>query len=173
VKSKTARLVPERTKDLSQTYNLDQQIGFRLRLAMQRHTELFFKNMVFNLTQPQFAALARLYRAGPCSQNHLGRSIALDSASIVGVVSRLKSRKLISASKDKEDRRRIVIDLTAGGRAIIAEAIKKGSLANELTLAPLTSAERKTLIDLLGKIAPSEEISEPDFRPTLAIDRGD
>jgi DNA-binding MarR family transcriptional regulator len=93
-------------------------------------------------------------------QNHLGRSIALDSASIVGVVSRLKARKLISVSKDKEDRRRIVIDLTASGRIIIAKAIQKGSLANELTLAPLTNEQRKTLIGLLSQIAPSEDISK-------------
>lgn len=159
MKTKAAKLTPEKS-DASGAYNLDQQIGFRLRLAMQRHTDLFFKNMVFGLTQPQFAALARLYTTGACSQNHLGRSIGLDSASIVGVVSRLKARKLISVSKDKEDRRRIVIDLTASGRAIIVKAIQKGSLANELTLAPLTNEQRKTLISLLGQIAPSEDISK-------------
>jgi DNA-binding MarR family transcriptional regulator len=159
MKTKATKLAHEKS-GLPGAYNLDQQIGFRLRLAMQRHTDIFFKNMVFGLTQPQFAALARLYTAGACSQNHLGRSIALDSASIVGVVSRLKARKLISVSKDKEDRRRIVIDLTASGSIIIAKAIQKGSLANELTLAPLTNEQRKTLIGLLSQIAPSEDISK-------------
>jgi MarR family transcriptional regulator, lower aerobic nicotinate degradation pathway regulator len=149
MKTKATKLTHEKS-DLPGAYHLDQQIGFRLRLAMQRHTDIFFKNMVFGLTQPQFAALARLYTTGACSQNHLGRSIGLDSASIVGVVSRLKARKLISVSKDKEDRRRI----------IIAKAIQKGALANELTLAPLTNEQRKTLIALLGQIAPSDDISK-------------
>jgi hypothetical protein len=45
-------------------------------------------------------------------------------------------------------------------RAAIAKAIDKGSLANELTLAPLTNEQRTTLIDLLIKIAPSEDILE-------------
>ena len=159
MKTKATKLTHEKS-DLPGAYHLDQQIGFRLRLAMQRHTDIFFKNMVFGLTQPQFAALARLYTTGACSQNHLGRSIGLDSASIVGVVSRLKARKLISVSKDKEDRRRIVIGLTASGRIIIAKAIQKGALANELTLAPLTNEQRKTLIALLGQIAPSDDISK-------------
>jgi MarR family transcriptional regulator, lower aerobic nicotinate degradation pathway regulator len=158
MKSKAARLLPREKVDSPEAYDLDRQIGFRLRLAMQRHTDIFFKNMAFGLTQPQFAALARLYTTGACSQNHLGRSVALDSASIVGVVSRLKSRKLISTSKDKEDRRRIVIELTASGRATIVKAIEKGILANELTLAPLTNEQRKILINLLSKIAPSEDV---------------
>lgn len=138
-----------------ENYNLDLQIGFKLRLAMQRHTDIFFKNMRFDLTQPQFAALARLFATGPCSQNHLGRSIALDSASMVGVVSRLKSRNLVSVTKDKQDRRRIVIELTPNGRTVVKKAMQKGALANELTLAPLSAEERDTLIRLLSKIAPS------------------
>jgi len=157
MKAKLKRITPQDAADASNAYDLDQQIGFRLRLAMQRHTEIFFKNMDLGLTQPQFAALARLYTAGACSQNRLGRSIALDSASIVGVISRLRARKLVSVAKNTEDRRRIVIDLTATGRTLISKAMRMASLANELTLAPLTAEQRKTLIALLGRIAPTED----------------
>jgi hypothetical protein len=31
-------------------YKLDHQIGFRLRVAMQLHTDIFFRNMQFGLT---------------------------------------------------------------------------------------------------------------------------
>jgi DNA-binding MarR family transcriptional regulator len=139
------------------TYDLNKQIGFRLRLAMQKHTDIFFKNMDLGLTQPQFAALARLLTTGPCSQNQLGRSVALDTASIVGVIRRLKARKLISIVKSKEDRRRVIIDLTPAGRALTAKAIEIGMRANEITLAPLSQAQRKQLIALLGMLAPSED----------------
>jgi MarR family transcriptional regulator, lower aerobic nicotinate degradation pathway regulator len=138
-------------------YDLDDQIGFRLRLAMQRHTDIFFKNMVFGLTQPQFATLARLLSSGPCSQNDLGRTVALDSASMVGVISRLKARKLVSVSKDKQDRRRAVIDLTATGRSVVLKAIAKGIVANDLTLAALSPDERKALIEFLRKVAIGDE----------------
>jgi MarR family transcriptional regulator, lower aerobic nicotinate degradation pathway regulator len=132
------------------SYDLDNQIGFRLRLAMQKHTDIFFKNMDLGLTQAQFAAMARLQTAGPCSQNQLGRSVGLDTASMVGVIRRLKARKLISIAKDKEDRRRVIIDLTASGRVLIVKAIEMGTLANEKTLSPLTPAQRKQLISLLS-----------------------
>jgi MarR family transcriptional regulator, lower aerobic nicotinate degradation pathway regulator len=138
-------------------YRLDEQIGFRLRLAMQRHTDLFFKNMVLGLTQPQFAALARLYLSGPCSQNLLGRSISLDSASIVGVISRLRARRFVGISKAPGDKRRRVISLTPEGHAAVKAAIVRGVIANEQTLAPLSEEERQELIELLRKLAPGDE----------------
>jgi len=139
------------------SYDLDNQVGFRLRLAMQKHTDIFFKNMDLGLTQAQFATMARLQATGACSQNQLGRSVGLDTASMVGVIRRLKARKLISIIKNKEDRRRVIIDLTASGDALIQKAIKMGVRANEQTLAPLTPSQRKQLISLLGLLVSSDE----------------
>ena len=67
---------------------LDQQVGFLLRVTMQRHTSIFTSRMIEGLTQTQFAALAKLYEVGPSSQNQLGRLICLDAATIKGVVDR-------------------------------------------------------------------------------------
>src|SRR3569833_3756964 len=53
-------------------YQLDEQAGFLMRVAMQRHTSIFTAHMVEGLTQTQFAALAKLHEVGACSQNHLG-----------------------------------------------------------------------------------------------------
>jgi DNA-binding MarR family transcriptional regulator len=143
--------------DDASSYDLDSQIGFRLRLAMQKHTDIFFKNMDLGLTQAQFAAMARLQNTGACSQNHLGRSVGLDTASMVGVIRRLKARKLISIVKNKEDRRRVIIDLTPSGRALIVKAIEMGKRANEQTLSPLTSAQRKQLTSLLSLLVASDD----------------
>jgi hypothetical protein len=73
-------------------YVLDDQVGFLLRVALQRHTAIFTTRMIEGLTQTQFAALAKLHEVGPCSQNHLGRLIYLDAATIKGVVDRLGAR---------------------------------------------------------------------------------
>lgn len=133
-------------------YDLDSQIGFCLRLAMQRHTEIFFNTMEVGLTQAQFATLARLYLGGDCSQNQLGRSVALDSASIVGVVNRLKDSGLVLCDRDKVDRRRMRISLTAAGKALVEKAIPLALDANETTLSPLDTAERVMLVHLLRKL---------------------
>ncbi len=80
-------------------YALDEQVGFLLRVAMQRHTAIFTGRMVEGLTQTQFAALAKLFEVGPCSQNYLGRLIYLDAATIKGVVDRLALRGFVTALK--------------------------------------------------------------------------
>jgi MarR family transcriptional regulator, lower aerobic nicotinate degradation pathway regulator len=63
-------------------YVLDDQVGFLLRVTLQRHTSIFTTRMIEGLTQTQFAALAKLHEVGPCSQNHLGQLIYLDAATI-------------------------------------------------------------------------------------------
>src|SRR5579864_3605184 len=81
-------------------YVLDEQVGFVMRVAMQRHTAIFSARMIEGLTQTQFAALAKLHEVGPCSQNHLGRLIYLDAATIKGVVDRLHLRNFLTAMSD-------------------------------------------------------------------------
>ena len=76
---------------------------------------------------------------------------------MVGVIRRLKARKLVSIVKSKEDRRRLIIDLTASGRALVVKAIEMGSRANEQTLSPLTPTQRKQLISLLNLLVSSED----------------
>src|SRR5215204_7041258 len=77
-------------------YVMEDQVGFLMRVAMQRHTSIFTSRMVGDLTQTQFAALAKLADVGTCSQNHLGRLIYLDAATIKGVIDRLRMRKLVT-----------------------------------------------------------------------------
>src|ERR1043166_2935274 len=99
-------------------YVLDEQVGFLLRVATQRHTAIFMSRMVEGLTQTQFAALAKLHEVGPCSQNHLGRLIFLDAATIKGVVDRLQARGFVTAAHDRQDRRRRAVTLTEEGRRV-------------------------------------------------------
>jgi DNA-binding MarR family transcriptional regulator len=134
-------------------YRLDDQVGYVLRRAHQRHTAIFGAHMLAGLTPMQFAALARLAETGPCSQNRLGRLTAMDVATIKGVVDRLRDRGLVRTAPDPEDRRRSVVALTEAGATLAAEAQAAGRDISRRTLAPLTERERATLLRLLGKIA--------------------
>jgi DNA-binding MarR family transcriptional regulator len=133
-------------------YVLDDQAGFLIRVAMQRHTAIFASRMVESLTQTQFAALAKLYEVGPCSQNHLGRLIFLDAATIKGVVDRLGLRGFVTALADPKDRRRRAVALTDRGRQVTEEAMKVAAEITVATLAPLTVEEQRVVVKLLRKL---------------------
>jgi DNA-binding MarR family transcriptional regulator len=133
-------------------YVLDEQAGFQLRVAMQRHTSIFTSRMIEALTQTQFAALSKLHEVGPCSQNHLGRLIFLDAATIKGVVDRLGVRGFLTALNDPKDRRRRAVALTDRGRQVTEVAIKVASEITAATLTPLTAEEQRTLARLLKKL---------------------
>jgi DNA-binding MarR family transcriptional regulator len=86
-----------------------------------------------------------------------GALIALDSASIVGVIGRLKTRGLVSTNCSTEDRHRVLITLIQSGKKLLAKAMAAGLRANELTLAPLAARERQQLITLLARLIPAED----------------
>jgi DNA-binding MarR family transcriptional regulator len=131
---------------------LDEHVGFLMRIAMQRHTAIFSSRMIDGLTPTQFAALAKLYEAGPCSQNHLGRLIYLDPATIKGVVDRLSARGLVTALSDPKDRRRRAVALTGRGREVTGTACKVAGEIAAATLAPLSTDEQRLFTRLLKKM---------------------
>jgi len=134
-------------------YVLDDQVGFLLRVAMQRHTALFTKRMIESLTQTQFAALAKLLEDGPCSQNQLGRRIYLDAATIKGVVDRLAARGFVSVVSDPKDRRRRAVALTERGREVTQAAQLVAAEITAATLEPLSDDDRAAIVRLLRKLA--------------------
>lgn len=132
-------------------YVLEDQVGFQLRLAMQRHTAIFVGNMV--LTQTQFATIVKLNEVGPCSQNQLARMVTLDAATINGVLDRLRKRGYVSTEPDMRDGRQRVITITDSGRAVVEQAVKVAKKVTEETLTPLSKPERAQLSKLLRKIS--------------------
>lgn len=131
---------------------MEDQVGFLMRVAMQRHTSIFMSLMTRGLTQTQFAALAKLVEVGTCSQNHLGRLIYLDAATIKGVVDRLRMRKLVTIQVNPKDRRHSMVAVTRSGYRIANEAIKRAHRITRKTLAPLKPMEQRQIIRLLQKM---------------------
>ncbi len=145
---------PEHPTDINpiQSYQLDEQIGFILRKASQRHAVIFADFIAGDLTPTQFAAMAKLYEVGECSQNDLGRRVAMDAATIKGVIDRLAERGYVATRPDPHDRRRLRVDLTTAGCALAEAAIARAIEITRRTLAPLNPAEQQTLLRLLSKL---------------------
>jgi len=94
-------------------YHLEDQPGYILRKAHQRSSEIFNEVMKqFDISPMQFSTLIKLHDFTETSQNRLGRLVAMDPATTLGVVQRLKERGLVEQRKDPNDRRRLLLRLT-------------------------------------------------------------
>ena len=133
-------------------YALDEQVGFLLRQANQRHFAIFAEGISEQLTPTQFAALAKLYEHGPLSQNRLGRLTAMDAATIKGVIDRLTQREFTVVRADSQDGRLLIVDLSKKGRRAVKSAIPLALSISEKTLSPLKGSERAALLKLLRKL---------------------
>ncbi|MEO1161506.1 MAG: MarR family transcriptional regulator [Pseudomonadota bacterium] len=135
----------------SPPYRLDDQVGFLLRRAQQRHLSIF-SEYIPDFTPTQFAAMAKLYEAGALSQNELGRQAAMDAATIKGVIDRLRKRGLISTRRDDRDQRRIYLDLTAEGRSQYLTQVTRAATVTARTVSFLNDSEHAQLVSLLKKL---------------------
>jgi DNA-binding MarR family transcriptional regulator len=133
-------------------YKLDDQVGFVMRQAQQRHAMLFASLMIEGLTPTQWAAMAKLAEVGASSQNKLGRLTAMDAATIKGVIDRLVARGFVSARADADDARRLLVDLTPLGADIFARATPVAHEITASTLAPLAEEEQRMLVALLRRL---------------------
>ncbi|GAA2838450.1 DNA-binding MarR family transcriptional regulator [Aminobacter aminovorans] len=133
-------------------YQVQGQIGFVLRKANQRHVAIFATHIA-DLTPPQFAALAKLRDVGETSQNQLGGLIAMDAATVKGVIDRLAARGLVQLAKHEVDKRRLMVKLTDEGHRLIVELLPRARTITEETLSPLSAKDAETLLQLLTKIS--------------------
>ena len=132
-------------------YTLEDQVGFLLRRANQRHSAIF-QNCFggSGLTALQFSALVKIRDEGRVSQNQLGRLTHMDPATIMGVISRLTKRGLIRKGSDNNDKRKTVIMLTADAMTLIESLEGTAHQVTAETLEPLSPNEQKTLMRLLA-----------------------
>jgi MarR family transcriptional regulator, lower aerobic nicotinate degradation pathway regulator len=134
-------------------YVVEEQVGFLLRRAQQRHAVLFQGGIGGpDLTPTQFTALIKVVEQGHATQNQLGRLAAMDPATIQGVVRRLEARGLVCRTEDPADRRTAVLEATPLGRSVAREAVLRARAITAATLEPLDSAERSLFLSLLKKL---------------------
>jgi DNA-binding MarR family transcriptional regulator len=128
-------------------YRLEDQVGFHLRRAGQRHAAIFASLMGEELTPTQWAALVKLAELTSVSQNLLGRETAMDAATIKGVVDRLAKRGLVSTAADPGEARRTRVSITPEGLDAVARGVEAAAAITAETLRPLDAGERRSLIE--------------------------
>lgn len=147
-----------RTKAAAQEYVFSEQVGHLLRRAYQRHVAIFQQTISdSHLTAAQFVVLCAVRQFGSCSLSEIVKVTAIDQATMRGIISRLKTRKVIKLSHDEHDRRKVMVSLTAAGASILDETVPAAFAVSEATFGNLNPAERVAIVYLLRKMCELEE----------------
>jgi DNA-binding MarR family transcriptional regulator len=96
--------------------------------------------------------LSALHRCGPSAQHELAQSIGQHPTGMSRLLDELERARLVRRTRDPSDRRKIVVEPTARGRAFVQQGRPLVDAAVEEVLAPLARAERRTLRDLLWRV---------------------
>jgi DNA-binding MarR family transcriptional regulator len=99
----------------------------------------------------ELLALQHLQERGPLAQQTLAELVGVDATNLVAVLNSLEDAGLIDRRRDRADRRRAIIALSAPGEQLLANLDHALRQVDDEIFSPLTPAERETLNDLLSR----------------------
>jgi DNA-binding MarR family transcriptional regulator len=135
----------------------------RIGLHIARRQEEAFGRL--GLNRGEVGVLGALRFAGPRQQlspTRLFKGLMLSSAGITSRLDRLERRGYVKRSRDPDDRRGVLVELTAAGREVLDQAVSANTGGEKELLAGLTRQEQKALAGLLKKLLIGLEPSTGD-----------
>lgn len=96
--------------------------------------------------------LSALHRCGRSAQNELAEHIGQHPTGMSRLLDELEQARLVRRTRDRSDRRKLLVEPTARGRSFVQRGRPLIDSAVEEVLAPLARAERRTLRDLLWRM---------------------
>lgn len=106
-----------------------------------------------HITPREYGVLSAIAQQGPQSQQQLGERLGIDRTTMVNIVDSLEDGDLVRRVRDKVDRRRYAVTLSAKGERLMGQALPAvDAQAHAVYLAVLAPAEREQLLDMLHRV---------------------
>ncbi|MBP1161923.1 MULTISPECIES: MarR family winged helix-turn-helix transcriptional regulator [Rhodococcus] len=142
-----------------------QRVSFLLSQLGMYATARFAERLSALELQPSDVGLLRLIATDPgMSQQALATKLGVVPSRVVALVDGLQAKGLVERQRSARDRRNYELHLSVGGRAVMAQMREIGEAHEADLVAALSAEERRTLGELLAKVATSHGI-EPDVHP--------
>jgi len=115
-----SRTAAPRAGDLQR---LDNQLCFALYSSSLVMTKLYKPVLgALGLTYPQYLALLVLWETDAIGVGELGERLYLDSGTLTPLLKRMEAAGLLRRERATDDERRVIVTLTAAGRALRRKA---------------------------------------------------
>lgn len=124
------------------------------------------------LSIPARILLATLEGAAePLSHSAIGERLLVTGASVTSMVDTLERRGLVTRTRDKTDRRVVLVELTTEGRETVDAFLPEITALHAAEFSVLDDAEREQLVILLAKVAAAIERVAVDVVVSSALPR--
>jgi DNA-binding MarR family transcriptional regulator len=111
-----------------------------------------------DLSLTQLRVLAILRDRPPARIGRLVDHLGLEKSTLTGLVDRAEQRGLLRRDRDPQDRRAVVVLLTPAGQDLADRLAGEAFDRLRPRLAPLSSAERARLVELMAPMHPDVEV---------------
>jgi DNA-binding MarR family transcriptional regulator len=106
----------------------------------------------FALSWGSFSTLFIVWVWGPIETRDIAKSQSVTRATVTSIVDSLEARGLCQRQQSSEDRRLVLVKLTAQGETLIQQVFPRFNQGEVDIAATLTLAEQETLAHLLRKV---------------------
>jgi DNA-binding MarR family transcriptional regulator len=132
---------------------LSRRLGFMLVRASAGMTRLGAETLApLGIDGRHYGVLAALSELGAVSQQTLADILAVDRSTMVGFVDELERKGHVHRGKNPRDRRAYALELTPSGAKVERKAAELLEGCEDHYLEPLSAAERRLLLELLGRL---------------------
>ena len=143
--------------------SLDDLVIHLLHRASLHADHIFGKEVIeAALTPRQFAVLLAVSESEDPSHADLVEATGIDRATIAEMIGRMMNRGLLVRRRTQRDARAHVVHITEAGRRALKSVKPQVERAGMAVLTPLSSEQRKSLVDILKAITPSFRRSPAD-----------
>ena len=121
--TKPLRPIEQSLPDARTLQRLDRQLCFALYSSSLLMTKLYKPVLApLGLTYPQYLVLLVLWETDRVMVSELGERLFLDSGTLTPLLKRMETAGLLTRTRAVDDERRVIVGLTAAGRALRRKA---------------------------------------------------
>lgn len=135
----------------------------RIARSVDLHSRQLARN--YELTGPQLVCLRHIQREAISTPGALASAVHLSQGTVTGILDRLEARGLVRRERSQNDKRRVLLQLTASGEELVARAPSPLHEQLSIRLAALPEGEQASIDWILQRLVTLMEAEDVDAAP--------